>query len=202
MLLHGIILRAAQDGTELAPDTLQTLEAAAQVLAGVALQSVDALDRAVTLPQFRMLAVLADLGRARSVQVAWVLGLETSTVTGLADQMVAAGYVSRGGEPGHRGGVILELTVAGRDLVGQVAAWLKQELARILRQLLPAGRARSAACYASSWRPRATATGPLPAAWYRCDRIRLPRRPPWRGRDLTRPRRRGKRARRLAQIGR
>ena len=49
----------------------------------------------MTLPQFRMLAVLADLGRARSVQVARALGLQASTVTRLADRMVAAGYVSR-----------------------------------------------------------------------------------------------------------
>ena len=42
------------------------LQAATRVLAGVALRSLDVLDGAVTLPQFRMLAVLADFGRARS----------------------------------------------------------------------------------------------------------------------------------------
>lgn len=125
---------------ELAPDTLEALQAATRVLAGVALRSVDVLDGAVTLPQFRMLAVLADLGRARSVQVARALGLEASTVTRLADRMVVAGYVSRGTEPGHRGVVTLELTATGKDLVGHVAAWRKQELARIYRQLPPAER--------------------------------------------------------------
>ena len=138
----GSSSRAAPGGTELAPDTLQTLQAATRVLAGVALRSVDVLGGAVTLPQFRMLAVLADLGRARSVQVARALGLEASTVTRLADRMVAAGYVSRGGEPGHRGVVTLELTASGQDLVGQVAAWREQELARIYRQLPPAGQAQ------------------------------------------------------------
>lgn len=132
--------RAAQGGADLAPDALETLQAATRVLAGVALRSLDVLDGAVTLPQFRMLAVLADLGRARSVRVARALGLEASTVTRLADRMVAAGHVSRGGEPAHRGVVTLELTASGRDLVGQVAAWREQELARIFRQLPPAGR--------------------------------------------------------------
>jgi SAM-dependent methyltransferase/DNA-binding MarR family transcriptional regulator len=134
--------RAARGGMELAPDTLETLQAATRVLAGVALRSVDVLHGAVTLPQFRMLAVLADLGRARSVQVARALGLEASTLTRLADRMVAAGYVSRGSEPGHRGVVTLELTAPGQDLVGQVAAWREQELARIYRQLPPAGQAQ------------------------------------------------------------
>jgi DNA-binding MarR family transcriptional regulator len=131
---------AAQDGAELAPETLEALQAATRVLAGVALRSLEVLDGAVTLPQFRMLAVLADLGRTRSVQVARALGLEASTVTRLADRMVAAGYVSRGGEPRHRGVVTLEITGSGRDLVGRVAAWREQELARIFRQLPPTGQ--------------------------------------------------------------
>jgi DNA-binding MarR family transcriptional regulator len=132
--------RAAHDGAELAPDTLEALQAATRVLAGVALRRLDVLGGAVTLPQFRMLAVLADLGRARSVQVARALGLEASTVTRLADRMVAVGYVSRGSEPGHCGVVTLELTAPGEDLVGRVAAWREQELARIFCQLPSAGR--------------------------------------------------------------
>ena len=72
---------------ELPPETVEVLQAATRVLAGVALRSLDVLGGTVTLPQFRMLAVLADLGRARSVQVARALGLEASTVT-----RVAAGW--------------------------------------------------------------------------------------------------------------
>jgi DNA-binding MarR family transcriptional regulator len=125
---------------ELAPQMAEVLQAATRVLAGVALRSLEVLDGAVTLPQFRMLAVLADLGRARSVQVARALGLEASTVTRLAGRLVGAGYVIRGREPGHRGVVTLELTAAGQDLVSHVAAWRERELARILRQLPPAGR--------------------------------------------------------------
>jgi len=125
---------------ELAPETVEVLQAATRVLAGVALRSVDVLDGAVTLPQFRMLTVLADLGRARSVQVAQALGLEASTVTRLADRLVAAGHVTRGSEPGHRGVVTLGLTATGQDLVSQVAAWRHQELSRILQRLPPATR--------------------------------------------------------------
>ena len=66
------------------------LQAATRVLAGVALRSLDVLDGAVTLPQFRMLAVLSGLGRARSVRVARALGLEASTGTRLAGRPGAA----------------------------------------------------------------------------------------------------------------
>jgi len=134
---------ASPSGAGLQRETLEILQEATRVLAGVALRSLDVLDGAVTLPQFRMLAVLADLGQARSVQVAQALGLEASTVTRLADRMVAAGYVRRGGEPRHRGVVTLKLTESGKDLVGQVAAWRERELARIFRQLPPAGQTQA-----------------------------------------------------------
>jgi DNA-binding MarR family transcriptional regulator len=118
---------------------LAVLRAATRVLTGVALRSLEALDGAVTLPQFRMLAVLADLGQARSAQVARALGLEASTVTRLGDRMVAAGHVVRGSDPSHRGVVTLELTASGRQLVDRVEASRREELTRILRQL-PAGQ--------------------------------------------------------------
>ena len=125
---------------ELEPDTVGVLQAATRVLAGVALRSLDVLDGAVTLPQFRILAVLSGLGRARSVRVARALGLEASTVTRLAGRLVAAGHVTSGSEPGHRGVVTLGLTASGQHLVSQVAAWRQQELGRIIQQLPPAGR--------------------------------------------------------------
>jgi DNA-binding MarR family transcriptional regulator len=138
----GASSRGAADQPELPPGSIETLQAVTRVLTGVALRSVDVLGGAVTLPQLRMLAVLAQLGRARSVQVARALGLEASTVTRLADRMVAAGHVTRGSEPGHRGVVTLELSASGQDLVRQVADWREQELTRILRKLAPASRAQ------------------------------------------------------------
>ena len=114
---------------------VEVLQAATRVLAGVALRSLDVLDGMVSLPQFRVLAVLDDLGCARSTQVARALGLDGSTVTRLADRLVAAGYVIRGSDLGNRTVVTLELTDTGRDLVNQVARWRHQELTRILGRL-------------------------------------------------------------------
>lgn len=118
-------------------EKVEVLQAATRVLAGVALRSLDVLGGTVSLPQFRVLAVLADLGRARSAQVARALGLDASTVTRLADRLVAAGHVARGSDPGNRTVVTLELTDSGRNLVTQVTQWRRQELARILGLLAP-----------------------------------------------------------------
>lgn len=133
---------------ELARETADVLQAATRILAGVALRSLEALDSAVTLPQFRLLAVLADLGPVPSGQAARTLGLDPSTVTRLADRMVAAGHVARGTDARHRGVVTLELTASGRELVATADAWRHQELARIIGRLTPADREGVAAALA------------------------------------------------------
>jgi DNA-binding MarR family transcriptional regulator len=126
---------------ELTPEATEALQAATRLLVGVALRSLDALGAAVTLPQFRLLAVLADLGPAPSGQAARALGLDRSTITRLADRLVAAGHVTRGSDPRHRGVVILDLTASGRDLVAKVDAWRHQELAQIMGRLEATDRA-------------------------------------------------------------
>jgi DNA-binding MarR family transcriptional regulator len=131
-----------QDGVpELAPGTAEALQAATRMLAGVALRSLDVLDAAVTLPQLRLLAVLADLGPVPSGQAARTLGLDPSTVTRLAGRLVAAGHVVRGTDPRHRGVVTLALTASGRDLVAAASAWRRRELARIMARLTPSQQA-------------------------------------------------------------
>jgi DNA-binding MarR family transcriptional regulator len=125
---------------ELPPGAAEVLQAATRMLAGVALRSLDALDAAVTLPQLRLLAVLADLGPVPTGQAARTLGLDPSTVTRLADRMVTAGHVARGTDPRHRGVVTLTLTPSGRELVAAADAWRRRELARLVARLTPAER--------------------------------------------------------------
>jgi DNA-binding MarR family transcriptional regulator len=125
---------------EQAAEMVEVLQAATRMLAGVALRSLDVLDGAVSLPQFRVLALLGALGPTQSTQVARALGLDASSVTRLADRLVAAGHVVRGGDPSNRKLVTLGLTDTGRALVLRVAEWRRQELTGILRLLEPAER--------------------------------------------------------------
>jgi DNA-binding MarR family transcriptional regulator len=140
--------RAGAGAARLAAGTEELLQAATRMLAGVALRSLDALEDAVTLPQFRLLAVLADLGTVPTGQAARALGLDPSTVTRLVDRMVTAGHVARGSDPRHRGVVTLELTGSGRELVATAAAWRHRELARIMSRLAPADQETVAAALA------------------------------------------------------
>ncbi len=121
-------------------EQVAVLQALTRVLAGIALRSMDALHGAVTLPQFRMLSVLAEGPPARSSAVARALGLDASSVTRLADRLVAVGYVTRGSDPGHRSVVTLQLTPEGKHLVAQVESWRQAELTRIISRLTPRDR--------------------------------------------------------------
>lgn len=121
-------------------EQVQVLLAVTRVLAGVALRSMECLHGAVTLPQFRLLAVLAGGTASRSSAVAHALGQDASSVTRLADRLVATGYVTRGSDPGHRSVVTLQLTPEGKHLVNQVDSWRQAELTRIMSQLSPRDR--------------------------------------------------------------
>jgi DNA-binding MarR family transcriptional regulator len=136
----------ARRRAEPAEELVEVLQAATRVLVGIALRSIDTPGGigtpgdAVSLPQFRVLAVLADIGPTRSGRMARALGLEPSTVTRLADRLVASGHVTREGDPAHRGVVTLALTPAGHEVVRAVARWRRQELSRIAAQISPGDR--------------------------------------------------------------
>lgn len=128
-------------------DELVAFEVATRDLVGVALRSVDRLE--VSLPQFRLLLVLHELGRSTSTQCAHALAVAGSSVTRLADRLHASGHLIRGADPANRSVVTLELTEQGRKLVKQVIVRRRRELSRALDRLDPAERAACAAALRS-----------------------------------------------------
>jgi len=124
-------------------DDLVAFEVATRDLVGVALRSVENLE--VSLPQFRLLLVLHEMGRSTSTQCAQALGVVGSSVTRLADRLHASGHLVRGADPSNRSVVTLELTAAGRKVVTQITARRRRELSRVLDRLDPAQRATCAA---------------------------------------------------------
>jgi DNA-binding MarR family transcriptional regulator len=124
-------------------DELVAFENATRDLVGVALRSVERLE--VSLPQFRLLLVLHELGRSTSTRCAQALGVVGSSVTRLADRLHASGHLIRGADPSNRSVVTLELTESGRRVVNQVTARRRRELSRLLDRLDPAERASCAA---------------------------------------------------------
>ncbi len=128
-------------------DELRAFELATRDLVGVALRSLDDLE--VTLPQFRLLALLQEQGRCTSTHCAKELGVAGSSVTRLADRLHASGHLVRVADPSNRRIVALELTPQGRKLVQQATARRRRELSRVLDQIDPAQRAACATVLAT-----------------------------------------------------
>lgn len=116
------------------PTAVDALQAVTRDLLGLAVRSVDEVGE-VSLPQMRLLFALRDEGRSSCTDLAHVLGVSGSSVTRLADRLVASGHVTRAGDPDSRSRVLLELTEHGGEVIEAVLAWRSRELTRALHSL-------------------------------------------------------------------
>jgi DNA-binding MarR family transcriptional regulator len=144
-LCNTCLMRSAKqiETTKTPVDELVAFEIATRDLVGVALRSIEQLE--VSLPQFRLLLVLHELGRSTSTHCAQALGVAGSSVTRLADRLHASGHLVRGSNPSNRSVVTLQLSERGRKVVKQATARRRRELSRVLDHLDPAERAACAA---------------------------------------------------------
>ncbi|MEV0035610.1 MarR family transcriptional regulator [Streptomyces sp. NPDC050804] len=94
----------------------------------------------VTLPQYRLLAVLATHGDAKLVEVAERLGVNPSTAMRMLDRLIAVGLATRQSNPDNRRETMLRLTPEGRRLVEEVTAARHREISAIVARLTPGQR--------------------------------------------------------------
>lgn len=112
---------------------IAALQSITRDLLGLAVRSVDEVGE-VSLPQMRLLFAIHDEGQVSCTQLAHVLGLNGSSVTRLADRLVASGHVSRR-NGASRAIVELELTTHGHEVIDAVLAWRSRELRRTLSKI-------------------------------------------------------------------
>jgi len=105
-------------------------------------QSVAAVEDEVTLPQLRLLVMVASRGTLNLGAVAAGLGVHPSNATRAVDRLVVAGLLDRSDDPTDRRHLLLEITDAGRALVWQVMSHRRTAVAAILDRM-PASRRRS-----------------------------------------------------------
>ena len=86
---------------------------ASRLLVSVSARSLGAAGVRATLPQFRMLVVLAGRGESKLVTLAEQLAVNLSTAMRMVDRLTAAGLVSREVNPESRREVLLRLTRSG-----------------------------------------------------------------------------------------
>lgn len=139
---------------------------ASRLLVAVSARSLAAVPERVTLPQFRMLVVLAG-GETKLVTLAERLAVNPSTATRMVDRLIAAGLVDRRVNPDNRRENVLRLTESGRRIVDEVTARRRAEIAEIVARM-PADERRGlvAALRAfSEAGDEAPAGDPIPLGW-------------------------------------
>src|SRR5690242_1543163 len=113
---------------------------ASRLLVSVSARSLAEVEERVTLPQFRMLVVLALRGATKLVALADLLQVAPSTAMRMVDRLIAAGLADRRANPDNRRETLLQLTEEGRRIVADVTARRRAEIAAIVERLRPADR--------------------------------------------------------------
>ncbi|GAB2803293.1 MarR family transcriptional regulator [Streptomyces chlorus] len=113
---------------------------ASRLLVAVSARSLGAVGDRVTLPQFRMLAVLSTRGDTKLVALAELLHVAPSTAMRMVDRLIAAGLAARHTNPANRRETMLRLTDEGRRIVEDVTARRRAEIAAIVERLAPEER--------------------------------------------------------------
>lgn len=114
---------------------------ASRLLVAISARSLAAVQEQVTLPQFRMLVVLATHEEMKLVELAEALAVNPSTAMRMVDRLTTAGLVGRRVNPVNRREIALRLTEAGRQIVDEVTTRRRQEVAAIVAAMPPHQRA-------------------------------------------------------------
>jgi DNA-binding MarR family transcriptional regulator len=107
---------------------------ASRVLVAVAARSLSAAGD-VSLPQYRVLVLLATQGPQRAIDLAAALGVNPSSATRLIDRLVRAGLVRRQRLSADRRSYRVGLSAEGRALVAEVTQRRRAEFERLLASL-------------------------------------------------------------------
>ncbi|MEU8680417.1 MarR family transcriptional regulator [Streptomyces sp. NPDC048611] len=142
---------------------------ASRLLVAVSARSLGEVEERVTLPQFRMLVVLATRGTTKLVALAELLQVAPSTAMRMVDRLIVAGLADRQANPGNRRETLLQLTDEGRRTVEDVTARRRAEISTIVERLAPAQRSALidalTAFNDAGGEPPADALEPHPLGW-------------------------------------
>jgi DNA-binding MarR family transcriptional regulator len=111
---------------------IETVLTTSRVFVAIAARSVAAIGTDVTLPQFRLLIVLAAHGPQGLGSLAEALAVNASTATRMCDRLIRKGLVRRRTLPNDRREIRIALTNGGRDLVDHATRQRRIELSRLL----------------------------------------------------------------------
>ncbi len=131
-------MNATQPGGGAASPSAEEIDAvmlAARVLIAVTAQSVASVEDEVTLPQLRVLVMIASRGPHNLTAVAQGLGVHASNATRTCDKLVDAGLIHRSDDPTDRRNLVLQLTQSGQQLVATMTERRRAAIAKVLAKM-------------------------------------------------------------------
>ena len=128
---------AADESVDMITDALLT---ASRLLVAISAHSIAEVDETITFPQFRALVILSNEGSVNLATLAGLLGVQPSATGRMVDRLVAAGLIDRLPHPTSRRELLAALTERGREVVQQVTARRRAEIAQIVEKMPPPER--------------------------------------------------------------
>lgn len=125
------------DDVDAVSDALLT---ASRLLVAVSARSIAAVDDSITIPQFRLLVLLAGAQQLKLMALAESLGVNPSTATRMVDRLMAHDLIERETNPASRREIVIRLSRKGRSVVDRVTTRRRAEIAQIVGTMSPASR--------------------------------------------------------------
>lgn len=136
--------RSETTASPVTPDQVHAVMVAAQALVGVAAQGVAEVEDRVTLPQLRVLMLVATRGGLNLGALAAAMGVHPSNATRACDRLVEADLLYRTESSLDRRNLMLELTDKGRELIGELIEHRRVAVGTVLERM-PETRRRTLA---------------------------------------------------------
>lgn len=125
----------ATQGSAVDAETAKAAEVfitASRALVGIAIRSINAAPTEITLPQHRVLVLLAADGPQGISRLAQQLCIDQSNASRLCDRLERIGLIARQRSSTDRRAVAVDLTTSGVKVVRAVNAYRQREVARVL----------------------------------------------------------------------
>ena len=120
--------------------TAEAFLTTSRALIGISVRSVAAASVPLTVPQHRLLVLVASGGPRRIGALADDLGVNQSNASRLVDRMSRLGLVRRTKDTADARAAVIELTPSGRDVLEQVNDHRLQAVLEVLRVMPPDAR--------------------------------------------------------------
>jgi DNA-binding MarR family transcriptional regulator len=113
---------------------------ASRLLVAISAHSIAHVDETITIPQFRTLVILSNRGPMNLATLAGLLGVQPSATGRMVDRLVGARLIDRLPHPSSRRELLASLTKRGLEVVRQVTAHRRAEIAGIVEKMPPSER--------------------------------------------------------------